>query len=77
MATEIEYQNMGEDAFTQYDSKKIQYVIYTLFSSTKPRHVRCIQTRLDDELLLVLKSLPGYFNSAIFFLLPCLMIREG
>lgn len=56
--TEIEYQNMGEDAFTQYDSKKIQYVIYTLFSSTKPRHVRAFQTRLDDELLLVLKSLP-------------------
>lgn len=50
--------SMGEDAFTQYDSKKIQYVIYTLFSSTKPRHVRAFQTRLDDELLLVLKSLP-------------------
>lgn len=76
MATEIEYQNMGEDAFTQYDSKKIQYVIYIAFSSTKPRHVRAFQTRLDDELLLVLKSLPDILIQR-FSLYPCLMIREG
>ena len=55
--TTIEYQNTGEDIFTQYNEEKIQYVIYTLFSSIKPRYVRASQIGLDEEILLILKNL--------------------
>ena len=57
--TTIKYQNVGEDILTQYDNEKMQYVIYTLFSSTKPRYVRASQVCLNEELLFMLKNLPS------------------
>lgn len=44
----ILYENTGEDIDSQYDMEKLQYVIYTLFSSAKPRYVHASEVHLEE-----------------------------
>ena len=66
-ARSLLYQNTGDERLAQYDMEKLQYVIYTLFSSSKPRYVRASGGYLDEELLLMLKTMPGWLLGQFSF----------
>lgn len=61
------YQDTGKEIPSQYDMKKLQYVIYTVFSSSKPRYVYADGTHLEEEILLVVKNLPGWILKQFSF----------
>lgn len=52
------YHNIGDDNIGSYDTKKMQYVIYTIFSSIKPRYVRASEIHLEEDILFMLKNMP-------------------
>lgn len=54
----ILYQNIGEDNLVEYNAEKLQYIIYTLFSSEKSKYVGATEIQLENEVLFMLKILP-------------------
>lgn len=61
------YQGIEKDIDYQYDMKKLEYVIYTVFSSIKPRYVPADEERLEEEILLMLKNLPCWILKQFSF----------
>ncbi len=57
-ADTILYKNIRKDDYEQYDAEKLQYMIYTMFFSMKPRYVCASEIHLEEELLLMLKNIP-------------------
>lgn len=72
----ILYENIGEDIDSQYDMEKLQYVIYTLFSSAKPRYVHASEVHLEEELLFMVKKMPSRLLQQFSFCTMAYDIRK-
>lgn len=64
--------------FPEYDNRKLQYVIYTVFSSIKPKYIVLDSkvNNLNHEFLMVLNGMPNEILKGFTFCTMCYDVRQ-